>query len=339
MNTQQKKVAVAWLSVLSNTTLVIFKIIVGLAIGSVAVISEAIHSGIDLIASAVALFAVNKSGKPADRSHPFGHGKIENISGAFEALLIFVAAGWIFYEAIHKLMAPTPVEGVGWGVAIMAFSSALNWFISALLFKVGRETHSVALQADAWHLRTDVYTSGGVMVGLILIEVGEKLFPGIHFHWIDPVAAIIVALLILKAAAVLTQDSIRDLLDTMIPAEEETWIHDCIGKFAPTVCGFHNLRTRRTGHIRFMDVHLLVDGHMTVYESHRIANEIERDVEAQYPGSSVTIHVEPCLKRCTSRCMSGCLLPANEQHTREFVAIVETHPGMPPRSGPTQAHS
>lgn len=194
--------------------------LVGLSIGSVAVISEAIHSAVDLLAALIALFAVHTSAKPADVDHPFGHGKVENISGALEALLIFLAAGWIIYEAVPKLTHPAGESiQVGWGILVMLFSSVVNMLISQRLFIVGKKTDSIALQSDAWHLRTDVYTSAGVMLGLSIIWLGGKLFPAIDLHWVDPLAALVVALLIIKAAWKLTSEAVRDLLDSRLPEE------------------------------------------------------------------------------------------------------------------------
>ena len=216
----KRKSSVALLSVTSNTALVLLKLTVGIVIGSVSVISEAIHSGVDLLAAVIALFAVRTSGKPADTEHPFGHGKVENISGTVEALLIFLAAGWIIFEAVKKLRNPEPLEDVSWGVAVMTVSSAANILVSRSLFKVGKETDSVALQADAWHLRTDVYTSAGVMAGLAIIWIGKLVLPGTDLDWVDPVAAIGVALLIIKAAYKLTVESSRDLLDVSLPKDE-----------------------------------------------------------------------------------------------------------------------
>ena len=156
----------------------LLKLAVGITIGSVSVMSEAIHSGVDLLAAIIALLAVRTSGKPADGDHPFGHGKVENVSGTVEAILIFVAAGWIIYEAAKKLRNPEPIEEAGIGVAVMLISVVANIMISRMLFKVGKETDSVALLADAWHLRTDVYTSLGVMAGLAIIFLGGIFFPG-----------------------------------------------------------------------------------------------------------------------------------------------------------------
>ncbi|MEN6375455.1 MAG: cation diffusion facilitator family transporter [Smithella sp.] len=167
----------ALLSVISNSALVTMKFVVGLVIGSVSIISEAIHSGVDLLASIIALFSVKTSSKPADKNHSFGHGKIENISGTVESLLIFAAAGWIIYEAFQKISKPAPIDNLGWGIGVMLTSSVVNIIVLQRLFKIGRETNSIALQADAWHLRTDVYTSAGVMIGLVLMWCGQLFFP------------------------------------------------------------------------------------------------------------------------------------------------------------------
>ncbi|MDD1740765.1 MAG: cation diffusion facilitator family transporter, partial [Methanothrix sp.] len=291
---EKRKSSVALLSVASNTILVLLKLTVGIIIGSVSVISEAIHSSVDLLAALIALFAVRTSGKPADAEHPFGHGKVENISGTVEALLIFLAAGWIIFEAVKKLKDPEPLEEVGWGVAVMMVSSAANILVSKALFKVGKETDSVALQADAWHLRTDVYTSAGVMAGLAIIWIGRIVLPGTDLNWVDPVAAIGVALLIIKAAYQLTVESARDLLDVSLPKDEEACIRKRIAAFAPTIRGFHRLCTRKSGSHRFVEFHMIVDPSMTIDESHRIADMLTCSIKQQYPGTTVHIHIEPC---------------------------------------------
>lgn len=310
---QVRKGRVALLSVASNSTLVVLKLTVGLLIGSVSVMSEAIHSGVDLIASLVALFSVRTSGKPADEEHPFGHGKIENLSGAIEALLIFAAAGWIVYEAARKLIEPHPLEAVGWGIAVMLLSSVANLVVSQLLFKVGRETDSVALQADGWHLRTDVYTSAGVMAALALIALGDRLAPGVDLRWLDPVAGILVAMLIVRAAYRLTVSAGRDLIDRSLQPDEEEWIREHIGGLRPTVRGYHKLRTRKAGPVRFVEFHLFVDSTMSVAESHAVAEGVEKRIEERFPGSSVLVHVEPCDAVCGSVCLDDCLLTEGER--------------------------
>jgi len=298
---RRKTTAAMW-SIVSNTTLVILKLIVGFAIGSVSVISEAIHSGVDLVAAVIAYYAVRTSGRPADTEHPFGHGKFENISGTVEALLIFLAAGWIIYEAVMKLIHPHRLDAPLWGVAVMLVSVVANYYVSRMLFRVGRETDSMALQADAWHLRTDVYTSLGVMGGLGTIAVSEWIFPGIRFHWIDAVAAICVAVLIIRAAWKLTVESARDLLDVSLPPHEQTWLQEYLATLGPPVHTFHGLRTRKAGAQRFVEMHLLLRADLSVEESHRVADEVEQCIRDRFPGTAVTIHVEPCNGECRFGC-------------------------------------
>ena len=293
MDASERKSRVALLSVVSNAILVVGKVAIGVAIGSVSVISEAIHSGIDLIAAAIALFAVRRSGKPPDRDHPFGHGKIENVSGAIEAILILVAAAWIIREAVHKLVEPMPMGDPALGVVIMLASSAMNIYVSRRLFAVSRDTGSVALEADAWHLLTDVYTSAGVMAALAAVWAGRWIFPGIDLNWIDPAAALVVALLITRAAVRLTIAAGHDLLDGSLPRDEESWIRLFIATKMPPVREFHGLRTRKAGPLRIVEFHMLVDAGMTVEDSHRITEEIKQAVRARFEGAVVTIHVEP----------------------------------------------
>jgi cation diffusion facilitator family transporter len=309
VNIQQKKERVAMLSVASNSFLVLFKVIVGIFIGSVSIISEAIHSGVDLLAAVIAMFSVKTSSIPADDHHPFGHGKIENISGFVEALLIFLAAFWIIFEALKKLNAPQVMENASWGVGVMLFSSIMNFIVSKKLFQVGKEADSIALQADAWHLRTDVYTSAGVMAGLSLIWLGHKFFPDPKIHWIDPVAAIFVAVLILHAAYELTVNSIRDLMDVQLPPEEENYIRKIIVSNQPAIYGFHQLRTRKAGHIRFIEFHIKVDPQMTVHDSHNITRILKQNIRKKFSDCVITIHIEPCEGECTDVCEAGCLLP------------------------------
>jgi len=313
MEADQKKKRVALLSVVSNSMLVALKLAVGLVIGSVSVISEAIHSGVDLIAAAIAYYSVRTSGMPADREHPFGHGKIENISGTVEALLIFAAALWILYEAAQKIVRPEPLELASWGVAVMLLSAVMNTMVSRKLFQVGKETDSVALIADGWHLRTDVYTSAGVMMGLAVIWAASLFAPGVDLHWVDPAAAIAVAVLIIKAAWDLTVQSARDLLDVQLPGDEIAWIESLILQHQPVVKGYHKLRTRKAGHFRFVEFHVKVDPDMTVQSSHDITDDFSREIRERFPGASVTIHIEPCDGSCTGSCLDGCLLEEQER--------------------------
>jgi cation diffusion facilitator family transporter len=314
MSEQRKKSRVAALSVISNTVLVLFKAAVGILIGSVSVLSEAIHSGMDLVAALIAFFAVRIAGRAADEEHPFGHTKVENISGGIEALLIIVAAVWIIYAAVQKLINPHPLETVGWGVGIMLVSTIANFIVSQQLFKVGKETDSAALLADGWHLRTDVYTSAGVMVGLGLIWLGGYVFPGLNLVWLDSVIAIAVAGLILHAAYDLTKRAIQDLVDQSIPIEEKKWMQNYLSALYPTVRSFHRLRTRKAGATRFINLHLALDSKLTVAESHSIGDKIVADFKAHFPHDvDVIVHIEPCDGVCSPACESGCLLNDEEQ--------------------------
>jgi len=310
---QQRKERVAMLSVASNSTLVVFKVIAGTLIGSVSIISEAIHSGIDLLAAIIAMFSVKKSYIPADDDHPFGHGKVESISGLIEAVLIFIAAFWIIFEALKKLTSAQAVESPGWGVAVMLLSAGLNYFVSRKLFQVGKEADSIALQADAWHLRTDVYTSVGVMVSLGIIWISHFFFTDPRIHWLDPVAAIFVAVFILKAAYDLTAQALGDLMDVKLPPDEEGWIRSVIVAHKPEIHGYHQLRTRKAGNFRFIEFHIKVDPQMTVETSHGITRELKFRIMDKFSNSTVTIHIEPCDGNCTNVCVAGCLLPEDRR--------------------------
>jgi cation diffusion facilitator family transporter len=314
MESHHRKTKVALISVVSNAVLMSMKLIVGLMIGSVSIMSEAIHSGVDLLASLIATFSVKTSGLPADTKHPFGHGKVENISGTIEAILIFLAAIWIIYEAVMKLLYPRPIGYVGWGIGIMLVSTLVNLAVSDMLFKVARETDSIALEADAWHLRTDVYTSAGVMASLTLILISHRIFPDPDIHWLDPVAAIGVALLIFRAAFKLTLQSGHDLIDAKLPAGEEAWIRHLImtrRRFA--IRGFHHLRTRKAGNFRFVDFHIKVAPDMSVEDSHNITVDLSMSIKNQFPQASITIHTEPCNGNCIGDCLTGCLLTDKER--------------------------
>jgi cation diffusion facilitator family transporter len=310
---QQRKENVATLSVVSNSILVVFKTIIGLLIGSVSIISEAIHSSMDLLAAVIAMVSVKTSSVPADDVHPFGHGKVESISGLVEAVLIFVAAFWIIFEALKKISSAQAMESPGWGVAVMLASTVINFIVSQRLFKVGEEAESIALQADAWHLRTDVYTSAGVMLSLAIIWITHFFFTEPNIHWLDPAAAIFVAVFILRAAYHLTAQALRDLMDVKLPTEEEAIIRDIITSHKSAVHGFHQLRTRRAGNFRFIEFHIKVDPQMTVEASHNITKEMKQIIRGKFSDCIITIHVEPCDGKCTHDCVAGCLLPESKR--------------------------
>lgn len=288
-----EKIKVARLSVISNTFLVIFKLIIGIMMQSVSVISEGIHSGLDLVASLIAYFAVKESSKPADEHHRFGHGKIENVSGTVEAILIFIAAIYIIYEAIQKFTHGVEINYLGYGALIMGISAMVNWYVSRKLMKVAKATDSIALEADAWHLRTDIYTSIGVFLGLIAIKL-----TGITI--LDPIIAIAVALMIIKAAFDLTKEAFFNILDVKLPDYEEKLIIDIINQYEKEIVEFHKLRTRKSGAERHIDLHLVMPKIKTIEECHDLAHEIEEKIIRQLPNSHVLIHLEPCNATCSN---------------------------------------
>ncbi|MDD5405940.1 MAG: cation diffusion facilitator family transporter [Sulfurovaceae bacterium] len=298
MSTINPKEQAAKLSVISNTALVVGKLTVGVAIGSVGVLSEGIHSSLDLLASIIAFFAVRQASHPADEKHRYGHGKIENLSGTLEGVLILIAAFWIVLEAIQKLLHPQAVEFVGWGVGIMAVSSIVNFFISRHLQKISEETDSIALKADAMHLRTDVLTSLGVMAGLLGIYLTG-------WQWLDPLAAIAVAALIVHAAWELIRESFAPLLDASLSYEDEQKIIGKIKDHQEHFIDFHDLRTRKAGSERHVDFHLTVCRYHSIEHAHGLADRIEYDIQTIFNETSILIHHEPCDEVCEG-CQKAC---------------------------------
>ena len=282
-----RKQHAARLSVGSNAGLVLLKLIIGFGSGSVSVLSEAAHSAGDLLASGIAYFSVKASDLPPDRDHPYGHGKIESISGLAEALLLIFAATYVIYEAVNKLLHPSPTEmkGVALGLGVMALSAVLNFFLSIYLHRVAIETDSPALTVDAAHLRSDVFTSVGVFVGLALAKAtGNALF--------DPLTALIVSAMILLTAARLCRESLLPLLDARLPAEEEKAILDVLDG-EDQVLAYHKLRTRKSGSQRHADVHVLIDDHCTLVQAHDLTEMLEDRIREALPAIHVHIHVEP----------------------------------------------
>jgi len=286
--TREKVKAARW-SIVSNSSLVVVKLVIGVLMGSVSVMSEAIHSGLDLLASIIAYYAVGKAGKPADERHPYGHGKWENVSGVVEALLILAAALYILYEAGMKLTKGSQVDHIGLGTAIMAISAIVNWFMSGYLFRVAKKTRSIALEADAWHLRADVYTSAAVLAGLIALSL-----TGIS--QLDSIVAIAVALLIIKSSINLTKTAIGDIFDQRLPAEDEGKIREVLSRHERECIGFHRLRSRKSGSIRFIDLHLVVPRAWSIEEAHTLGDFVEKEILEELSSTQVIIHIDPCSK-------------------------------------------
>jgi len=288
------KAKVAVLSVMSNTLLIILKIIAGILSGSVSIISEAIHSGMDLVAAIIAFFSVRLSDVPADEDHPYGHGKIESISGVIEGLLIFVAAAFIIAEAIKKIINPHEIGETWVGIGVMGISACVNLVVSSILYKTAKKEDSLALEADALHLRTDVLTSAGVAVGLLLLQLT-------HITLLDPVVAILVALLIIKEAMGMVLRSFRPLLDYKLEDAEEMTIKAILDGYSGEIIDYHAVRTRKSGSSKFIDFHMTVKGSATVEWAHDLSERIETSLEKELQRTNVTIHIEPETHRETQQ--------------------------------------
>lgn len=291
-NIQKLKTRAALLSIASNTILVVLKLSVGIVMHSVSVISEAIHSSLDLIAAFIAFLSIRESGKPPDDKHRYGHGKIESVAGTIEAILIFAAAAYIIFEAVKKLYARHFfVYELDIGVMVMLISAIANFCVSRYLMKVSSETDSIALKADALHLRTDVYTSAGVLAGLIIIR-----FSGMPI--IDPIIAIAVAIMIIKASYDLTKTAMENVLDVRLSDEEEKIIRDVLEQNRNSFLEYHKLRTRKSGNVRFIDMHLVISKTTSVQNSHTLCHAIAGKIRKRLPYSQVLVHIEPCSGNC-----------------------------------------
>jgi cation diffusion facilitator family transporter len=286
------KKKVAWLSVVSNSALVIGKIAAGILTGSVSVLSEAAHSGVDLLAAAIATFSVHVSDRAPDQDHPYGHEKIENVSGVIEGILIFAAAGWIIYESVHKLIHPSPLPPLGPAIMVMALSAVINLIVAAMLQRTARAERSIALEADASHLYTDVYTSAGVLLGLAVISGGQRFFQ-VQLYWLDPVIAIGVAVLILHTAGRITRKSFRPLMDAAASPEEEAAIKRVMAEFERQGVDIHKLRTRRAGPSLHVDLHMGCRPGLSLERGHAVSHELKSRIEETVPGARVLVHVEP----------------------------------------------
>ena len=276
----------ARLSVISNTLLVVLKLVVGFYTGAVSIISEAAHSSVDLLAAVIAFYAVREADKPPDGNHAYGHGKVENLSGAIEAILIVVAAIWIVYEAMQKLGGTYVPEYLEYGIVIMFISIVANYFVSSQLYKVAVQTGSQALEADALHLQADIWTSAGVLIGLVLIKITGMI-------WLDPAIAIMVAGVVFKAGYGMSKKSLYELTDISLPLEEEQLIIDVITSHTEVI-SYHQLRTRRSGSRRLIDMHLILYKDMHLNMAHRVCDQIEAEIKAKLEFCDVVIHLEPC---------------------------------------------
>jgi cation diffusion facilitator family transporter len=282
------KTGAAALSIASNTALILLKAIAGTVTGSVALLTEALHSATDLVASVVAFFSVRAADAPADESHPYGHEKIEDMAAAIEGLLILVGCGIITFEAVRSLVRGPHVDRLGIGVAVLAVSIVVNFFVSQTLRRRAQRTGSPALAADAAHLRTDMATSAGVLIALVIAMVTG-------WDWVDPVIALVVAAVIAGAGIQILRSSSRVLVDEALPDSELEEIREVVSSFSERgIVGFHELRGRQAGARRHIDLHVQFRAGTTLEDAHRTAHELQDAIGQQMGGDAdVLIHLEP----------------------------------------------
>ena len=286
MNDRRRLTRYAWLSILTACVTISLKFAAYWLTGSVGLLSDALESVVNLVAALAALLALIIAALPPDRDHAYGHSKVEYFSSGLEGSLIIVAAITIAYSAIGRLLSPVPLEQVGIGLAVSVLAAMLNLFTARVLLRAGRQYRSVTLIADAHHLMTDVWTSGGVLLG-----VGAVAITG----WIvlDPLLALLVALQIVRSGIRLLRESALGLMDTALPNNEQQEIIDILERHSQDGVTYHALRTRQAGAQRFVSVHVQVPGAWTVQAGHSLVEEIEREVRQVMAPVSILTHLEP----------------------------------------------
>lgn len=264
------------------------KLAVSIATGSVGVLSEAIHSGLDMLSSLVTFFVVRASGRPADWDHPFGHGKIESISALFEAFLLLVAGGYILYEGISTWLDPQhSIEHMGWALIVIGISVLVNLFVYFQNRKVAHEEESIAIETNAFHFLTDVFSSLAVFISLAIVRITGNAS-------IDAIVAVLIAVYICWVGVAQMKKCIAELSDTALPHDEVGVVKEVLLQHDQDYLNYHDLRTRRVGAARHVDFHLTVCSEQRVHEAHSVCDRIEENLNQKFKQIDVNIHVEPC---------------------------------------------
>jgi cation diffusion facilitator family transporter len=266
--------------------MIAIKLGAGLSTGSIGIISQAVDSITDLLATVLALYAVRKSMEPPDALHPYGHSKVENLVSVIVGVLIIFAAVAVAREAVDRLLGGGEVMMVELGIGVMAVAVLVNLVISSHLYKVARTERSLALEADAAHLRVDVVSNLGVLIGLSLVYVTGLAF-------IDPIIGLVMAAYIVISGLRLIHKASSDLLDENVLPEEERIIREVLGEHSRRYRYFHALRARRGGATNYLELHLAVEGDMRVDEAHALAEHLEEEIRKRLPHFQIIIHVEP----------------------------------------------
>jgi cation diffusion facilitator family transporter len=284
--TRRSLVRFAWLSIAAAAATIVLKTIAWWLTGSVGLLSDALESFVNLGAATMALVMLTLAARPPDEAHAYGYSKAEYFSSTFEGALIALAAVLIGWAAVERLLAPRPLEQVGVGLAVSVAAAAINFGVARVLARAGREHDSIALEADARHLMTDVWTSAGIVVGVAAVAATGWL-------WLDPAIALAVAAHILWEGYKLLRRSLVGLLDPALPDAKRGAIEAILMEFRARGIGFHAVRTRRAAHRSFVSLHVLVPGDWTVQRAHDLAEEIEARIRGVVPSATVFTHLEP----------------------------------------------
>lgn len=282
----EAKQRVSGQAVLANGLLCLLKVVAGLATGSVALISDAVHSATDLLAALFAWVSIRLAARPADSCHPWGHGKYENLAALVQGVLVLGSAVLIGWQAAERLQNPRELSIVHWGLAVTLTSIAVHSVVCLRMLRVARATYSPALIGSALHMLTDIGSSAAVMLGLAAVRFWDVLTA-------DAMAALLVSGLIAAGAIRLLLGASRDLVDTSWEVSELQKVETIFRRHMPPIQGFHKLRTRRVGNLRYLEAHVLVDGGLTVEQAHGLCNHLEQHVRESLPCSRMLLHVEP----------------------------------------------
>lgn len=286
---KNKKFQTALLSISVSLVLIIIKVIFGFLTNSISILASAADSFLDVMASSVNFYSIRKSEKPADHDHKFGHGKAEGLAGLFQTFIIWSSAVYLIYLSVLRLLDGEHLVSVGWGIAVIALSMVVSFFLTRHIKRVAEETGSLILSADSLHYKFDLYTNGGILAGLLVIKI-----TGLNI--IDPVISILVAALIIWSTKDILIEAIDILMDKELPPDTVRKIEDVIMGFNPDVKSYHKLKTRNAGSVKFVEFHVVMDHRLTFVESHEIAEEIVRAIKERIGNSEVTVHVDPDMR-------------------------------------------
>lgn len=276
----------AGVSIAASIGTIILKLGAFFLTNSVSLLSDALESFVNLIAATITFLMVRLAHKPADETHPYGHGKAEYISSVVEGFFIMIAAAAIIITAVQRLIHPMPLETPGLGLLFSIMASAINLVVGLVLIKNGKKRHSLALESDGHHLMTDVYTTAGVLVGLVIVYTTR-------LYILDPIIAIIVGLNIISAGFSIVQKSLSGFMDSSIGKEYLDFIKNIFAEYKSQKIEFHGMRTRQSGSRKFISFHMLVPGAWSVQQAHSISEDVEKKIRSSIPQATITIHIEP----------------------------------------------